>query len=128
MDPTAITTYLTTWYPELIAETGIDPAVIVGRVIETYDADTDLADAWANPLARYYLLDRAVQVFSVEFDVGLSGDSYRLNQRKVELVKERDRALAAVGWIVDLAESATTGTSMTTITGDYLTGGEAYGW
>ncbi|HEU0164939.1 MAG TPA: hypothetical protein VFQ54_07830, partial [Thermomicrobiales bacterium] len=69
-DVSAVTTYLTDHYPELIAEasiTDLDP--VVSDVTAIYIAYPTLDTGWANPLADYYFLKRVAAAFAPNFDL-----------------------------------------------------------
>lgn len=101
MDTVALTAYLEAEWPELIAEASIDPARIVAIVEEHYLADTDLVDSWAEPLADYYLLRRAVRAFTPNMNVGTGGDSYALRQQYENAAKEFAAAEAKVTTLIN---------------------------
>lgn len=120
MDPVALTAYLEAEWPELIAEAGIDPARIVAVVEEHFLADPDLVSSWAEPLADYYLLRRAVRAFTANMNVSTDGDSYALRQQYENAVAELKRAEAKVAGLVE-AETVPAGPF--TIDLNFLTGG-----
>ncbi len=100
MDPIALVAYIEAEWAELIAEVeGLTPAYIVGIANEAYMADPTLEATWAAPLADYYILRRALRAFTVDFDVSVEGDSYRLSQRRAGLQSLFDAAYAKVSWI-----------------------------
>lgn len=99
MDRTALLAYLAAEWAEIIAEAGIDVDYIADQVEAVFAAQPELDTRWAEPLADYYLLRRAVRAFSIEIDVTIEGDSYRLSQRKQIESLFATRA-AEVAWIV----------------------------
>jgi len=100
MDREALRTYLTREYAELIAEAGIDLEPILDAVAQVYTVTTDLVLVWAEPLGDYYLLRRAKRALVTAFDIGVEGDSYRLNQLYKNVEAELAMAEARVSWLV----------------------------
>lgn len=119
MDPIALAAYIADEWAEIVAEVGMDASTVTDRVEAIYTAQPSLDDAWAEPLADYYVLRRAVRAFAVDFDVTIDGDSYRLSQRK-QIADLYATAYARVAWIV-AAEDDDTGT-VVTVRSDFLTG------
>lgn len=121
MDPVALTAYLQAEWPELIAEASLDVPRIVATVEEHYTADPALADSWAEPLADYYLLRRAVRAFTVNMNVGTGGDSYALRQQYENAVQQLAAAEARVAALV----TSETVPEPVMIDLNFLSGGEA---
>lgn len=121
MDPLALAAYLDAEWPEVIAEAGIDVARIVAIVEEAYAADPLLADRWAEPLADYYLLRRALRAFTANMDVALGGDSYKLKQQYDNVLAQYQLAEARVIALVAPEPALTVGTWEL----PYLSGGES---
>ena len=121
MDAVALTAYLEAEWPELIAEAGIDAARIVAMVEARYTDDPTLDASWAEPLADYYLLRRAVRAFTPNMNVGTGGDNYALRQQYENAVTELARAEARVAGLVTV-EAATGPISIDL---NFLTGGDA---
>lgn len=121
MDSVALTAYLEAEWGEVLEEFGITAAYIVGLVEEVSLADTTLAGRWAEPLADYYLLRRAVRASSPDLNVSpRRGGSYDLGARHQRLRALYEDRRAEVAWIVD-ANVARRG-QVLTLVGDYLTG------
>ncbi len=122
MNISAVETYLNAWWSELIAEALIEVQTILNAVQGIYDAQPTLDPRWANYLAKYYLLERAVAAFSVDFDVTVEGDSYRLSQRK-DLAKQLAEAHKMIAWIVEpLSPEEESIGQLVTVTGHVFTG------
>lgn len=122
MDPLALAAYLDAEWPEVIAEAGIDVARIVAIVEEAYAADPLLADRWAEPLADYYLLRRALRAFTANMDSTLkSGASYKLKQQYDNVLAQYQLAEARVIALVAPEPALTVGTWEL----PYLSGGES---
>lgn len=123
MDTATLLAYLDTEWSELIAEAGINPETIVAMVGEHYLDDPTLAATWAQPLADYYLLRRAVRAFTPNMNIGTGGDNYALRQQYENAVQQLAKAEAKVAWIV--APDAVAGMTPQPVTIDlnFLTGG-----
>ena len=100
MDRAALTACLQREFAEIIAEASIDLVAILDSVEAVYGRTPDLPTIWAEPLADYFLLRRARRAFLTMFDVGVEGDTYRLNQLYQNVVKELPAAEARVAWLV----------------------------
>lgn len=121
MDSVALTAYLEAEWGEVLEEFGITAAYIVGVVEEVYLADSTLDDRWAEPLADYYLLRRAVRASSPDLNVSpRRGGSYDLGARHQRLRTLFEERRAEVAWLID-ANAARRG-QVLTLVGDYLTG------
>lgn len=120
MDRDALLAYLTGWWPELIAEASIDTDIVLDAVESYYTADPTLEETWAQPLADYFVLRRALTAFIVDFDVTTEGDSYRLSQRADRLQKLFEAAYGKVSWLVS-EDDADIG-AVVTVSEAYTTG------
>lgn len=121
MDRAALTAYLQREFAEVIAEAGIDVEPILDAVEQVYILTTDLALVWREPLGDYYLLRRAKRAFLAAFDVGVEGDSYRLNQLFKNVEAELPKAEARVAWLV--IPGAEDGPKFVTISTPFLADG-----
>lgn len=123
MDRLALDAYLTAWWLEVIAEAAIDIGVVLDAVEAVFATQPDLSDAWAEPLGDSFLLRRAVRSFAVSFDVGVEGDTYRLEQLYKHVSELSAAAYARVRWIVEplQPEDEQIG-QVITVRSDFLTG------
>lgn len=100
MDRVALTAYLEREFAEIITEASIVLDRILDSVEAVYGWTPDLLSLWEEPLADYYLLRRAKRAFMVMFDVGVEGDTYRLNQLYKNVTDALPKAEAIVAWLV----------------------------
>lgn len=101
MDDAAVTAYLQREYPEIIAEVGIDlPAVIAAVNDVLFTRPTLDPLDWANPLADYFLLRRALRGLANRMRIGISGDSYALKDMFDNVKVLYGLAESLVAWLV----------------------------
>lgn len=100
MDRDALRAYLEREYAELIAEAGIALDPVLDAVARVFAGMEDLPALWAEPLGDYYLLRRAKRALLTAIDVGIEGDTYRLNQLYKNVSDELPKAEARVSWLV----------------------------
>lgn len=115
----ALTAYLNAEWGKVMAQAVIEPAYVVSLVEGVYAGNASLEDAWAEPLADYFLLRRAIRQFSTDFDVALGDKSFKLSQRK-QLAPLFEEARAKVAWLVE--EGADSGAKVVTVTDHWQTG------
>lgn len=123
MDTAALLAYLDTEWSELIAEVGINPEFIVATVGDHFLDDPALDVRWAQPLADYYLLRRAVRAFTPNMNIGTGGENYALRQQYENAVQQLAAAEAKVAWIVRPIGSEGATAQPATIDLNFLTGG-----
>lgn len=122
MDREPLRAYLQREFAEVIAEAGIDLNPVLDAVARVFAGIADLAGVWAEPLADYYLLRRARRAFLTMFDVGVEGDTYRLNQLYKNVEAELPKAEVRVAWLVLPHAPDTSGIGeVVTIHSPYLT-------
>lgn len=131
MNRSALLTALIDRYGGILAEAGItaDEAGIGAALNDTEaalaatGADTD---QWAEPFARYYLLDRIVDALTTQINIVESGSTFTLNQLMTNTERRLKEARAVVAWYV--VPSPPTDTTVPVPDGSYANGGRIITW